>query len=273
MGAKRRCCPTSGHQDPDPANPLTRASIGRLRAALLTSASLIALASFGAIDAAQAACVPSLQAISALTPGPVRSNGGAITVTSSGSVAGNPDGVDAVTCSLSALMNGGAINGKSGAASAAGGLGVLNSETITTLANSGMVSCGADGSGSKAGGVGGAAISNSGTTTTPTNSGAINGGIGGGGAGFSREGGAGGAAVSNSHMIASLQTMARVAEETGVAASRAASAALVCSTQPRLLSDRSPIRPGTRSWAARAALGPWLEPATLACRTQARSPR
>jgi hypothetical protein len=118
MGAKRRCYRISAHRNPDPANPLTPAGIDCLRAALLASASLIALASFGSIDAAQAACVPSLQTISASTPGPVRSNGGAISVTSSGSVAGNPEGVDAVTCSLSTLVNGGAINGKSGAASA-----------------------------------------------------------------------------------------------------------------------------------------------------------
>jgi hypothetical protein len=59
------------------------------RAALLAGASLVALTP----GAAQAACIPSPQIIATPTSGPILSNGGAITVTGSGSIAGHPDGI------------------------------------------------------------------------------------------------------------------------------------------------------------------------------------
>src|ERR1700722_4387073 len=99
------------------------------RAALLAGASLIALAALVAPDVARA-CIPSLQTISTPTLGPVLSNSGAIAVTSSGSIAGGPNGVDASNCNISTLMNNGAIGGHVGGASAAGGKGVSSSQTI-----------------------------------------------------------------------------------------------------------------------------------------------
>ena len=73
------------------------------------------------------------QIISGPVAGAIKSNGGAITVTSTGVISGGPDGVDAVTQSITKLTNRGAINGAAGAASASGGLGVSNFQTITTL--------------------------------------------------------------------------------------------------------------------------------------------
>ena len=81
-----------------------------------------------------------------------------------------------------------------------GGAGVSNAGTITTLTNSGAISGGNGGSG-VSGGAGGAGVSNTGTITTLTNSGAISGGNGGSGR-FS--GGAGGAGVSNTGAIAAV---------------------------------------------------------------------
>jgi hypothetical protein len=110
---------------------LTPADAARLRAALLASASLIALAALAAPGAARAACVPSQQTINRPTAGPIVSNGGGITVAAAGSILGDPDGVDAVSCSISYLTNAGAIIG------AGGGVGVLNDQTITALTNAG----------------------------------------------------------------------------------------------------------------------------------------
>jgi hypothetical protein len=167
---------------------------GRLsRAALLAGASAFALVALGA--PARAACVPSPQIINVPASGPIFSNGGAITVTGSGSIEGDPDGVDAVTCPISTLTNqsGGTINGGAGAggflAGGAGGVGVSNARTIETMTNGGAISGGRGGSAFSRGGVGGAGLSNAGTITTLTNNGKMSGGSGGGGA---ERGGAGG---------------------------------------------------------------------------------
>ena len=61
---------------------------------------------------------------------------------------GDPDGVDAISCSISHLTNAGAIiGGGRPNAAAAGGIGVLNDQTITALTNAGA--------GAITGGVGG----------------------------------------------------------------------------------------------------------------------
>jgi len=86
-------------------------------------ASLLATAS---PCAAQAQFGGKNQIISGPVAGPIKSNGGAITVTSTGIISGGPDGVDAVTQSITKPTNRGAINGAAGAVSAAGGLGVSN---------------------------------------------------------------------------------------------------------------------------------------------------
>ena len=79
------------------------------------------------------------QIITGPVTGPIDSNGGAITVTKTGSIAGGPDGVDAVAFSITKLTNRGAINAAAGAASATGGLGVSNLQTIGALINTGSV--------------------------------------------------------------------------------------------------------------------------------------
>ncbi len=113
------------------------------RAALLAGASAFALAALGASGAARAACFPSPQIIATPTPGPIFSNGGAITVTGSGSITGGPGGddVDALTCPITTLTNrpGGTISGGNGASGAVGGVGVSNASTIITLTNSGTI--------------------------------------------------------------------------------------------------------------------------------------
>ena len=128
----------------DPLASTSAANERLSRGALLAGASLIALAALGAPDVARA-CVPSLQTISAPTVGPVHSNSGAITITSSGSIAGGPDGVDAPTCSISTLNNSGTVGGAAGGATAAGGRGVSSSQTIMTLTNGGTITGGAGG--------------------------------------------------------------------------------------------------------------------------------
>ena len=94
--------------------PISRASL------LATASPSAAQAQFGGMN----------QIISGPVAGPILSNGGAITVTSTGIISGGPDGVDAVTHSITKLTNRGAINGAAGAVSAAGGLGVSNHQTI-----------------------------------------------------------------------------------------------------------------------------------------------
>ena len=99
--------------------PISRASL------LATASPSAAQAQFGGMN----------QIISGPVAGPIDSNGGAITVTSTGIISGGPDGVDAVTYSITKLTNSGAIKGAAGAASAAGGLGVSNLQTISALIN------------------------------------------------------------------------------------------------------------------------------------------
>ena len=179
-----KTCETSSDACVRLANPSALTSAGNeglFRAALLAGASLIALAALGAPDVARA-CVPSLQTISMPTAGPVLSNSGAITVTSSGTINGGPDGVDAPTCSISTLMNNGAIGGAAGGPSAAGGRGVFSGQPIMTLTNGGMITGGAGGIADAmgtAGGAGGTAILSGGNITTLTNNAMIIGGEGG----------------------------------------------------------------------------------------------
>ncbi len=211
------------------------------RASLLAGASLVVLGALAAPDRALAACSGSPQTISTSRTGPVHSDGGAITVTASGSISGGPgsDGVDAFKCPITTLTNqsSGTISGGNGRTSAAGGAGVSNASTITTLSNSGTIS-GGNGGGVRAqggagvsnakgatigslsnatratisggngggasrvatGGAGGAGVSNAGTITKLTNSGVISGGSGGGG----KTGAVGGAGVSNAGTIRTL---------------------------------------------------------------------
>ena len=143
--------------------PISRASL------LATASPSAAQAQFGGMN----------QIIFGPVAGPIKSDGGAITVTSTGSHRGGPDGVDAFTHSITKLTNHGAINGAAGAVSAAGGLGVSNLQTITTFSNSGAISGGAGDAGSIKAGAGGAGVSNAGAIPTLTNSGAISGGTGG----------------------------------------------------------------------------------------------
>jgi hypothetical protein len=143
------------------------------------------------------------QIITGPVTGPIDSNGGAITVTKTGSIAGGPDGVDAVAFSITKLTNRGAINAAAGAASATGGLGVSNLQTIGALINTGLIDGGAGGAGSVKGGAGGAGVSNAAGATigSLTNGGAILGGAGGAGG---KTGGAGGAGISNGGTITTL---------------------------------------------------------------------
>ena len=113
--------------------------------ARISRASLLATAS---PSAAQAQFGGMNRIISGPVAGPVHSNGGAITVTSTGIISGGPDGVDAISSSITKLTNRGAIKGAAGAASAAGGLGVSNRQTIGALINKGLIDGGAGGAGS-----------------------------------------------------------------------------------------------------------------------------
>ena len=121
MSAKHRCNLGGSQKGPHPANPVTPARVGRLRPALLASASLIALATLGTPGAAWAGCMPSTRTISTGVTGPVVSNGGAILVTGGGSIAAGPEGVFAESCSITTLSNKGSIGA---AAGFPGGIGV-----------------------------------------------------------------------------------------------------------------------------------------------------
>jgi hypothetical protein len=128
----------------------SRFPCGVSRASLLASVSLVASVVLAAPDRALAKCSGANQTFSTATTGPVFSDGGALTVTKSGSVTGASgltglDGVDAVKC------------------------------RVTTLGNSGAIAGGA-GNGTFVSGFGGAAVSNAGTIRILTNTGAINGG-------------------------------------------------------------------------------------------------
>ena len=149
-----------GNRTSDRAGP----NYGRVsRAALLASASLVALVMPGA---AWAACTPSTRTISTGVTGPVLSNGESILVTGGGSIAGGAEGVFAENCSITTLSNKGAIGAASGAPGGAGGIGVLTNSgrTINLLSNAtgATISGGKEGGGS-ASGLGGAGASNKGT--------------------------------------------------------------------------------------------------------------
>jgi hypothetical protein len=96
------------------------------------------LAALGAPSAALA-CSDLDQTISTIVSGPILSTGGSITVNGAGAINGGPDGIDAVTCSISTLSNSGTVGGGAGGASAAGGGGVFSAQTITTLTNGGTI--------------------------------------------------------------------------------------------------------------------------------------
>ena len=98
----------------------------RFRLALHAGASLLALAAIGAPAAAIAACSGADQTIASAVTGPVLSTGGGVDVQSSGSIAGNPTGILASNCSITALTNAGAVLGGAGAAGAAGGVAVIS---------------------------------------------------------------------------------------------------------------------------------------------------
>jgi hypothetical protein len=150
------------------------------RAGLLAGASLFALALFVVPGAAFASCTGTNQNFSGPTLGPVFSNGGAINVLGGGRISGVPTGVNALSCSISALTNTGSIGGFAATNPVVpGGVAVSNSQTITTLTNGGTIN-GGHGGPDGAGGTGidnvqftGAAIN------TLTNNGTINGGAGG----------------------------------------------------------------------------------------------
>jgi PEP-CTERM motif len=225
-------------KDPVRVRPLGSSRGGRrsLRTALLAGASLIALAALGAPGAARA-CSGATQAISAPTTGPINSNGGPITVGAAGTIY---YGVSAVSCSITALTNSGAITGApgyygplaAGVTSATGvtigtitnskggtisgrnesgyngGFGVSNSGTIKTLTNNGAIN-GANATETLVGG-GGTGVSNPGTIGSLTNTGTISGGN----AAFA--GGTGGAGVSNSHQITTLTNYGTISGGKGV---------------------------------------------------------
>jgi hypothetical protein len=189
-----------------------------LRASLLSGASFIALAASAAPDRALAACSGQNQTISTHRTGPVVSDGGAITITSSGFVSGGTSqtGVLAKACPATTLSNSGTIAGGAGQDSdggAVGGAGVSNSATITKLSNTGTISGGfayATASGTVHAS-GGAGVSNSGTIKNLTNHGTIN-----GGASYSPTWPSyGGAGVSNSGTITKLTNTSAISGAAG----------------------------------------------------------
>jgi hypothetical protein len=93
------------------------------------------------------------------------------------------------------------------AAGGAGGAGVSNAGTITSLNNSGAITGGNGGAGTTKGGAGGAGVSNAGTIKTLTNSGTITGGNGGSGA---AQGGAGGTGLANTGTITTLTNIGTI---------------------------------------------------------------
>ncbi len=216
MSAKYRCNRggDGAQKAPYPHSSLTPATVGRSRATLLAGASLVALAALATPDRAHATCTGLDRTISSPRTGPVLSKGGAITVTGAGSILGGPsrDGVDALTCPITTLTNqsGGTISGGNGRTSApggagvAGGIGVSNASTITTLTNAGAISGGKGGAGTTfiVVGAGGAGVSNASTIRTLTNSGTIS-----GGSGFAATGGAG---VSNASTITTLTNSGKI---------------------------------------------------------------
>ncbi len=172
------------------------------RASLLAGASLVAIGALAAPDRALAACSGLDQIISTSKMGPVFSDGGAITVTGTGSISGDPDGVDALTCAITTLTNqsGGTISGGNGFSGGftggAGGSGVSSVSTITTLTNSGTIRGGNGGSGTSRAARAARACRTPGRSR-PCPTAARNGGDGFSPNYIDGTGGAGGAAVSN----------------------------------------------------------------------------
>jgi PEP-CTERM motif len=225
------------------SNPPTTRGERSLRAAMLATASLIALAVLGA-PGARAACSNVDQTIAESTPGPVFGTGGSITVLGRGDILGDPQGVFASTCSITALSNNGAVSGgvasPGGAVASApgltigqltnsvsgtivggmgqtsiavldatGGAGVANGGAITTFANGGAVGGGTGGNATLLGASGGAGVSNlaTGTIGLLGNGGTIDGGNAGNGL---VAGGAGGAGLANSGAITTVNDFAAI---------------------------------------------------------------
>jgi hypothetical protein len=167
---------------------------------------------------------------------------GNITVDSGVSLTGGPQGVYAENCGIDTLENIGSISGQNGAGGVAvqanagvtiksltnatgatvnggsgqsapfpgfgfvpgaGGAGVSNAGTISSLTNGGMAMGGTGGAGALQGGAGGAGIANSGTISSLTNSGTAQGGAG-GATFFLGVGGGGGVGTVNSDTISSF---------------------------------------------------------------------
>ncbi|MBV8443987.1 MAG: PEP-CTERM sorting domain-containing protein, partial [Hyphomicrobiales bacterium] len=142
-------------------------------------------------------------------------------VLSGGTINGDPTGIAASTCGISALTNRGAVDGGLGGAEAPGGVAVSSAIglTIGTLNNEldGTIAGGAGGrvtANFGTGGGGGVGVSNAGTIATLTNKGTISGGTGGSG-GLGGAGGAGGAGVSNAGTILTLRNGGAINGGTG----------------------------------------------------------
>ena len=100
------------------------------RAAMLAGASLVALAMLDGPDAALA-CTGQALNLSGFVAGPVVSLGGNITVGSTATVMGNPQGVYAPSCAIPTLTNNGAIGGHGSAIIAVpGGSGVESASGV-----------------------------------------------------------------------------------------------------------------------------------------------
>ena len=223
MRAKRRCNRDGSQRARYSFNPVTPASVGRSRPALLASGSLIALAALGAPSASWASCNGKNQTISSpSTPGPIFGKGGNVTVNAGASIAGGPTGVYARNCGIGALTNRGSIGAGAGAFDKPGGIGVRanSDQTIDLLSNArgATITGGTGGGGFPTGKAGGAGVSNAGTIITLINRGTIGGGRGGSGRGFSSNvGGAGGAGVSNGGTVTSLSNSAAIVGGAGSA--------------------------------------------------------
>jgi hypothetical protein len=233
------------------------------RGALLAGALLIAVAVVGT-GVARAACVPSTQTISTQgVSGPILGNGGAITVTSAGSIAGNPDGVDSASCSITTLTDSGAINGGRNM----GGAGVSSSKTIVTVTNNGTIGgrTGLPGavfppSGGEPGGPG---LSNGGTITTLSNRGSITGGIGGLGVAHLTNGGSGGAGVANTGTVTTITNGGTIGGGAGGAGSfrgGAGGTGVLNSGTITTLTNSGKISGGAGGLRAASMVGPFVAP-------------
>ena len=151
MGAKHRCNRDGSPRARTPSNPLTLASVGRSRPALLASASLIAVAALwrpgrrlGRLQRGEPDRLVPLHS------GPDLRQGRQYYGRRRREVAGGPTGVYAKNCGIGALTNRGGIDGAAGVSGGAGGIGVKanSGRTIDLLtnANGGTISGGAGGS-------------------------------------------------------------------------------------------------------------------------------